>query len=81
MRHERQWPKLIRFLDHPEIPLDTNRVENAIRPFVIGRRNWLFCDTQAGAAASAKLYSLIETAKANGVEPHAYLTYLFTRLP
>lgn len=76
-----QWPKLVRFLEHAEIPLDTNRVENAIRPFVIGRRNWLFSDTQSGAAASANLYSLIETAKANGIEPHAYLTHLFTHLP
>jgi transposase len=42
---------------------------------------WLFCDTQAGAAASARLYSLVESAKANGVEPHAYLTHVFTRLP
>jgi transposase len=52
-------------------PLDNNRAENAIRPFVIGRKNWLFCDTQAGAHASANLYSIIETAKANGLEPHA----------
>lgn len=58
-----------------------NRCENAIRPFVIGRKNWLFSDTEAGARASANLYSLIETAKANGVEPHAYLTHLYTQLP
>jgi hypothetical protein len=76
-----QWPKLTRFLEHADIPLDTNRVENAIRPFVIGRRNWLFSDTQSGALASANLYSLIETAKANGLEPHAYLTYFFSQLP
>lgn len=76
-----QWPKLITFLNHAECPLDNNRAENAIRPFVIGRKNWLFCDTQAGAMASANLYSLIETAKANGLEPHAYLTRLFTELP
>lgn len=76
-----QYPKLQRFLDHPEIPLDTNRVENAIRPFCIGRKNWLFCQTTAGAAASARLYSLIETAKACGVKPHAYLSHLFAELP
>jgi len=69
------------FLDHGHISLDNNRAENAIRPFVIGRKNWLFCDTVAGAQASANLYSLIETAKANGLEPHAYLTQLFTELP
>lgn len=76
-----QWPKLTVFLQHGHIPLDNNRAENAIRPFVIGRKNWLFCDTVAGAQASANLYSLIETSKANGLEPHAYLTRLFTELP
>ena len=53
----------------------------SIRPFVVGRKNWLFCDTVAGANASANLYSLIETAKANGIEPYAYLKMLFTELP
>ena len=56
-------------------------MENAIRPFVIGRRNWLFSDTVRGAQSSANLYSLIETAKANGLEPYAYLHHLFTELP
>lgn len=78
---QNQWPKLSVFLTHPHLPLDNNRAENAIRPFVVGRKNWLFCDTVAGANASARLYSLIETAKANGLEPHAYLTRLFTELP
>lgn len=76
-----QWPKLTRFLTDGVIPLDNNRCENAIRPFVIGRKNWLFSDTPAGARASANLYSLIETAKANGIEPHGYLTHLYTELP
>lgn len=76
-----QWPKLTAFLDHPEIPLDNNRCENAIRPFVIGRSGWLFCDTVPGARASATLYSPVETAKAIGLEPHAYLFAVFTRLP
>ncbi len=76
-----QWNKLIVFLDHGDVPLDTNRVENAIRPFVIGRKNWLFSHTAKGATASANLYSLVETAKANGLEPHAYLTHLFAELP
>lgn len=78
---QNQWCKLTVFLEHDHIPLDNNRAENAIRPFVIGRKNWLFCDTVAGANASARLYSLIETAKANGLEPHAYLARLFTELP
>ena len=76
-----QWPKLIQFLDHGEIPMDNNRAENAIRPFVIGRKAWLFSDTPAGADASARLYTLVETAKANGLEPHAYLAHLFAELP
>ncbi len=76
-----QWPKLIRVLDDGRIPLDTNLVENAIRPFVVGRKNWLFADTVAGARASANLYGLIETAKANGIEPGRYLAHLFEVLP
>jgi transposase len=76
-----QWSKLIVFLSHGEVPLDNNRCENAIRPFVVGRKGWLFSDTVKGAVASANLYSLVETAKANGVEPHAYLSLLFARLP
>jgi transposase len=76
-----QWPKLTVFLKHGDIPLDNNRCENAIRPFVIGRKGWLFSDTVPGALASANLYSLVETAKANGIEPHAYLARLFDQLP
>jgi transposase len=76
-----QWPKLSAFLQHGEIPLDNNRCENAIRPFVVGRKGWLFSDTVKGAIASANLYSLVETAKANQIEPHAYLTKLFQKLP
>ena len=76
-----QWPKLVRFLDNGAWPLDTNPVENAIRPFVVGRRSWLFADTVGGANASANLYSLIETARANGIEPYRYLVALFKKLP
>jgi transposase len=78
---ERQWPKLVRYLDDARIPLDTNLVENSIRPFALGRRNWLFADTPGGAQASAHLYSIIETAKANGLDPFAYLVHLFTGIP
>ena len=56
-------------------------VENAIRPFCVGRRNWLFADTVAGTNASARLYSLIECANANGLEPYVYLRHVFTELP
>jgi len=76
-----QWPKLVRFLDSGTWPLDSNPVENAIRPFVVGRKGWLFADTVGGANASANLYSLIETAKANGIEPYRYLVALFKKLP
>lgn len=78
---ESQWPKLERVLDDGRIPLDTNAVERAIRPFVIGRRNWMFADTPKGATASARLYSLVETAKANDLEPWAYLEHIFGALP
>jgi transposase len=76
-----QWPKLIRFLDDPVIGLDTNVVENAIRPFALGRKNWFFSDTVKGANASAALYSLVITARANSVEPYDYLTHIFAELP
>ncbi|MBF0165947.1 MAG: IS66 family transposase [Magnetococcales bacterium] len=76
-----QWPRLIRYLDDGRLEIDNNRVENAIRPFVVGRKGWLFSNSVRGAKASANLYSLIETAKANGLEPFAYLRHLFTKLP
>jgi transposase len=76
-----QWPRLIAYLDDAALPIDNNRAENSIRPFVIGRKNWLFASSQAGATASGNLYSLIETAKANGLEPYAYLKQVYTRLP
>jgi len=76
-----QWPKLIRYVDNGAWPIDNNLCENAIRPFVVGRRNWLFADTPAGAHASANLYSLVETCKANSIDPYAYLVSLFRKLP
>ena len=76
-----QWPRLLHFLEDGRVPLSTNRIENDIRPFVVGRKNWLFNVTPEGARASAFYYSLIETARANGMEPFSYLMYLFTNLP
>ncbi len=76
-----QWPKLIRYAENGAWPIDNNLCENAIRPFVVGRRNWLFSDTVRGANASANLYSLVETCKANGVDPYAYLAHLLRHLP
>ena len=76
-----EWSRLIRYLDDGRLEIDNNLVENAIRPFVIGRKGWLFSNSVRGVKSSANLYGLIETAKANGVEPFAYLQHLFTRLP
>ena len=76
-----EWPKLVGYLEDGRLPIDNNLTENAIRPFVVGRKNWLFSDSVRGVNASANLYSLIETAKANRLEPYAYLRYLFAALP
>ena len=75
------WSKLVRYVEGGQLPIDNNRAENAIRPFVIGRKNWLFSNTPKGATASAQIYSLIETAKANGQEPYAWLRHILERLP
>jgi len=76
-----QWEKLIRFLDDGRIELSNNRAERSIKPFVIGRKNWLFANTPRGARASAVIYSMVETAKENGLNPYTYLTHLFEKLP
>lgn len=76
-----QWVKLERFVSSGHLPIDNNGCENSIRPFVIGRRNWLFADTVAGANASANLYSLLETCKVNGVDGYQYLRALLVALP
>ncbi len=78
---DNQWPLLIGYLEDGRIEVDNNLCENAIRPFVLGRKAWLFSDTPDGAEASARLYSLIETAKASGLEPYAYLKRVFSELP
>lgn len=76
-----EWPKLIRYLEDGRLEIDNNLAENAIRPFVVGRKNWMFSDSVHGVKASANLYSLVETAKANGLEPYRYLRDVFTALP
>lgn len=78
---DNQWTQLIRVLEDGRLEVDNNRCENALRPFVLGRKAWLFSDTPAGATASARLYGLVETAKANAIEPYAYLRRVFTDLP
>ncbi len=76
-----QWHRLIAYTEDGIIRPDNNLVENAIRPFVVGRKNWLFSNTPQGAHASAAVISLIETAKANDLEPFWYLKQLFEQLP
>lgn len=76
-----QWDKLVRYTEDGRLAIDNNAAERAIRPFVIGRNNWLFADTVNGAQSSARLYSLILTAKANGHEPYRYLRHVFKELP
>lgn len=76
-----QKPYLNAFLDHGEVEISNNFAENAIRPFVVGRKNWLFCDTPKGAESSAIVYTLVETAKANGLDAYSYLLNTLTDLP
>jgi transposase len=76
-----QWSKLKRFVEDGRYSIDNNVQENAIRPFCVGRRNWLFADTVAGANASANLYSLLQTCQVNGIDGYRYLRALFTALP
>src|SRR5512144_53060 len=77
----RFWSRLTQFLRHGQIPLSNNRTEQAIKKVVIGRKNFLFAVSPAGARALANLYALVETAKANGLEPWRYLKQVFTALP
>jgi len=76
-----RWPKLILFLGDPMLRMDTNPVEGIIRPFVVGRNNWMFAETVRGAEASAALYSLIVMARSAEVNPFLYLKAVFTDLP
>lgn len=76
-----QWDRLIKYQEDGRLKPYNNLVGNAIRPFVVGRKTWLFSGRPEGASASSVLYSLIETAKANDLEPYQYLRYLFEKLP
>lgn len=76
-----QKDKLMNILKEGRLELSNNRAERAIKPFVIGRKNWLFTNTPAGADSSAIVYSIIETAKENNLIPFEYLKYLFEKLP
>jgi hypothetical protein len=75
-----QWPKLIAYLEDGRLEIDNNRAERSIKPFVIGRKNWLFANTVRGAKTSAVIYSIVETAKENGLNPFDYLKFVFERI-
>jgi len=75
------WPVLVRYLEDGHITPDNNAAENALRPFVVGRKNFLFSGHPNGATATVALYSLVETARANGLKPYYYMRYLFEQLP
>jgi len=75
------WSRLERYVEAGYLPIDNNVAERAIKPFVIGRKAWLFSDTVNGATASAKIYSLVETVKVNGQEPYTWLRHVLERLP
>ena len=75
------WPGLTRYLDDGDIPIDNNAAENAVRPLVVGRKNWLFIGSQQAGERAAVIMSLIESAKLNGHDPWAYLKDVFERLP
>ena len=76
-----QWPYLVRYLEDGRLELSNNRAERSIKPFVMGRKNFLFCNTPGGAQSSAVLYSLIETAKETGLDPFRYLLWVLERAP
>lgn len=76
-----EWTALVRYLDRVEISPDNNATERAVKTFVIGRKNWMMSGSPRGAAASCAIFSLVETAKQNGLEPFAYLHYVFQQAP
>ena len=76
-----QWPYLTRYLEDGRLELSNNRAERSIKPFVMGRKNWLFANTPGGAQDSSVIYSLIETAKANGLDPYRYLLWILQTAP
>ena len=75
------WPYLLNYLRDGRLEISNNRAERSIKPFVMGRKNFLFANVPKGAEASAIIYSLIETAKENGLDPYRYLTWLLHEAP
>ena len=77
----KRWAALTRYLSDGQIPIDNNWIENQIRPIALGRKNWLFAGSQRAGKRAAAIMSLIQSAKLNGHDPHAYLKDVLTRLP
>ena len=78
---QEQWPCLTMYLEDGRLELSNNRAERSMKPFVMGRKNWLFANTPGGAQASSVIYSLIETAKANDLDPYRYLLWGLRNAP
>ena len=76
-----QWPYLVRYLEDGRLEISNNRADRSIKPFVMGRKDWLFANTPAGARASAVIYSLMETAKETGLDPYKYLLWALREAP
>lgn len=76
-----QWPKILNYLKDPRLDISNNLSERAIKPFVIGRKGWLFANSVAGANAAAAIFSIIETCKYHQIEPYDYLRYVLNALP
>ena len=76
-----EYQRLVRYLKYAYLTPDNNVAENSIRPFVLGRKNWLFNNTPLGAYASAAMFSLVETAKANKLDPYHFMYRLLTEMP
>jgi len=77
----KRWASMVRYADDGRLPLDNNRIENQIRPWAVGRKNWLFAGSFAAAARAADIMTLIQSAKMNGIDPMSYLCDVLNRLP
>jgi len=77
----KRWNALARYLDDGDVPIDNNWIENQIRPWALGRKNWLFAGSQRSGQRAASVMSLIQSAKINGLDPQAYLRDVLERLP
>ena len=78
---QNQWPRLARYCESGELSISNAAAESFIRPFAVGRRNWLFVGTPNGEKTSVLFYSLVKSAKANALEPYAYLNPVLKELP